>query len=96
MTMINVFEYINKDYFKLSEEQQDAITKYISSLFAEKLDNLDDYMAQKRFRDAIKMLNALGYFPTFEYPGHRCECYFPSETDCEMWYDYFMDLREDG
>lgn len=42
------------------------------------------------------LLEELGIYIEFDWPGHRGEWFFPTNEDNEYYFDYLQDMREDG
>ena len=85
--MIDVMKYAN---YHLDDEDCFDIPNLIELLNQRRLENICLY------NNMIKNLNAHGYYPVYDMPGHRGTHYFPTELECEMWEDWLKEKKENG
>lgn len=76
-----------RDYYNAKNTGDDLKAESKRTFFKAKINAL---------QGAKYLLEEIGIYIEFDWPGHRGEWFFPTNEDNEYYFDYQQDMREDG
>jgi len=91
---------VQEDILRSLNYSQSTIDTYRSIRDEAPTDNI--YYRYNRYYNQMKQrligqiyaYNVMGIYPVYGWSGHRTEFFFPTQEDCDLEYDYYLQCGE--